>query len=139
MVVVSWLGIFLAAVSAMIIGAVWYSPALFGKAWMHAIGLSEAEMKKRMPSAMGSLVVVSLVTAYVLDHFINYAHLFTSASWLDSGLSTAVWIWFGFGLTTIVAHGAFEPRDRKVLLINAGNRLVTLLVMGAILGFFLGQ
>ena len=85
---------------------------------------------------MGSMVVVSLITAYILAHFINYTHYFNGGSWGNSALLTALWAWVGFGLTTIVAHGAFEPRDSKVMVINAGNRLLTLLVMGMILGVF---
>ena len=137
---VSWIGVILAAVSAMIIGSIWYSPSVFGKEWMKAIGLKEAEMKKRMGAAMGWMVVVSLLTAYILDHIINYSHYFNSGtSWVSSGLQTAFWVWLGFGLTTIIAHGIFEPRDKKILWIHAVNRLVTLLAMGLILGYFLGR
>ncbi len=136
---VSLIGVILAAASAIVIGSIWYSPKLFGGMWQKMIGLTDQEMKKNMGPAMIMMVVMSLLTAYVLDHFINYTHNFMAVSWMSAGLQTALWVWLGFGLTTIVAHGAFEPRDKQIMLINASNRLVTLTAMGAILGFFLGK
>ena len=137
---VSVTGIILAAASVVVVGSVWYSDKMFGKQWKKIIGLKDADMKKAMGPAMGWMVVVSLLTAYVLDHFINYIHNFeTDISWVSAGFWAGFWVWLGFGLTTIIAHGVFEPRDKKVMWIHAGNRLVTLLVMGLILGYFLGN
>ncbi len=31
---INWLAVFVAGISAFVLGGVWYSPALFGKAWM---------------------------------------------------------------------------------------------------------
>lgn len=134
---IPWLGVVLAALSAIVIGMIWYSPSVLGKQWMKITGIKEADMKKQMAPATVTLVVVSLLTAYVMAHFINYTHLWSGESWMNSGLQTAFWAWLGFGVTTIVAHGIFEPRDKQVMLINAGNRLATYLAMGVILGAFL--
>ena len=43
----------------------------------------------------------------------------------------------GFGVTAVFAHGAFESRSKNLLYINAGNRIVTILVMGLIISAFL--
>ncbi len=134
---VSITGVLVAALSAMVIGAVWYSPALFGKPWMNAIGLTDKEMKKKMGSVMIALIIVSLVTAYVLSLFISYVHNATGDSWMKAALHTSLLAWIGIATTTIFAHGLFEPKDKKVLYINTGNRFVTLLVMGLILSAFL--
>ena len=131
---VSFWGVVLAALSAMIIGTIWYSSALFGKSWKKILGVGDDEMKKRMGSAMVILVIVSLLTAYVLAHFIVYTHSFMGGSWITAGVETALWAWLGFALTAVLAHGAFDPRDKQLLYINSGNRLVTLLAMGLILG-----
>jgi len=130
----SLIGVLLAAASAMIIGTVWYSKLMFGKEWMKIIGLSDKEMKAKSNQAIPALVIVSLVTAYVMSLFIAYSHYYIGGSWLKAGVHTALLIWLGFAATTIFAHGLFEPRDKKVLYINTGNRLVTLLAMGLILG-----
>lgn len=134
---VSLLGVLLAAVAAMVIGTIWYNPSVFGKQWMKAIGLTNKEMKVRASGAIGLLAITSLVTAYALSLFTTYYHAFVGGSGIKDGLATGLVAWAGFGLTTIVAHGVFEPRDRSVLYINIGNRLATLVAMGLIVGIFL--
>ena len=50
----NWLAIILAAVATMIVGALWYSPILFGKLWMKLSGMGgdkDAEMKKKVTQA----------------------------------------------------------------------------------------
>ncbi len=130
------IGIILASLSAMIVGMVWYSSKVTGTAWMAMIGIKDKDMQAKIASAMPMLVAAALVTAYTLALFTNYAHAFNGGTWMTDSIMTAIWLWIGFGVTTIVAHGVFEPRDRRVMLINAGNRLVTLLVMAVILGLF---
>jgi hypothetical protein len=121
----------------MVIGTAWYSKALFGKQWMKIIGITDKEMKQKMGSVMIGLVLVSLITAYIMSFFVAYAHLYIGGSWIKAGVITALLAWVGFATTTIFAHGLFEPRDKNVLFINTGNRLVTLLAMGLILGAFM--
>jgi hypothetical protein len=130
---VSVIGVILAAASAMVVGTLWYSPVVFGRQWMRAIGLSDKEMGKRANVAMPIMVIISLLTAYVLSLFTIYFHSAVGGSWWEAGINVSLLVWLGFALTTIVAHGVFEPRDKKVVYINAGNRLVTLFVMGLII------
>ncbi len=133
----SVIGIILAVISAIVVGMVWYSPGVFGKQWMKIIGLSDAQMKKGMAKIMPGVIIVALITAYVLSIFIAYTHGYLGGSWLKAGFVSSLLAWIGFSVTTIFAHGLFEPRDKKVLYINAGNRLVTLVAMGLILGAFM--
>lgn len=134
---VSVVGVLLAALSAMVIGSLWYSPALFGKQWTKATGVTDKEMKKNMGPIMVAMVMVSLVTAYVLSFFIAYAHHFNGGSWLKAGVETSLMAWVGLAATAVFAHGLFEPKGKNLLFINAGNRLATLLAMGLILGAFM--
>jgi uncharacterized membrane protein len=133
-VVFPWAGVIMSALSAIVVGSIWYSPWVFGAQWQKMIGLSDKDMKKRATTALAWLIPASFLTAYVLAHFIMAAHGYYHGTWMNDSLQTAFWAWVGFGLTTVVAHGVFEPRDRLVMAINAGNRLATLLIMGLILG-----
>ena len=38
---VNWIAVIVATVAAFILGAVWYSKALFGNQWMQEVGLTE--------------------------------------------------------------------------------------------------
>jgi hypothetical protein len=133
----SVIGITLAVISSIIVGMFWYNSAVFGKRWMKIVGLSEADMKKGMARIMPGVILVALITAYVLSIFIAYTHGYLGGSWLRAGFVSSLLAWVGFAATTVFAHGLFEPRDKKVLYINAGNRLVTLVAMGLILGAFM--
>jgi Protein of unknown function (DUF1761) len=134
---ISLVGVVLAAASAFVIGGLWYSPSLFLKPWMKMTGTTDADMKNGFPAAMGMMLVAALLTAYVLAHFMVYANASTGTTGITNGLETAFWAWLGLSLTTVVTSGALEPRNRMVMVITAGNRLVTLLAMGLILGAFM--
>ena len=43
-------------------------------------------------------------------------------------------LWFGFILTTMVVNYSFSGRDRRLLLIDLGNWLIVLVIIGAIVG-----
>ena len=40
----NWLAIIVSALVPLIIGAIWYHPKVFGSAWMHATGITEAKI-----------------------------------------------------------------------------------------------
>jgi len=134
---VSVWGVILGGLSAIAVGIIWYSPFLFGKQWGKALGVSEKEMSQDRAKVMPILVIISLLTAYVLSLFTVYFQHFTNDSWVMSGFDTGLLAWVGLAGTALVAHDVFDPRPKSKLYINLGNRLVTLLVMGLIVGAFL--
>lgn len=131
---INWLGVVLAAASALGVGMVWYSGALFGKEWTRVTGVTEKDMKKAMPQAMPQIIVAALLTAYVLAHVTYLSQSFFHESYMKAALTSAFWIWLGISATTLVAHDAFENRSKKLLAINVGNRLATYMVMALIIG-----
>jgi len=134
---VSFWGVLLAAIAAMIVGAIWYSPSVFGKSWMKAIGQTEKGMMERRNQAMPLLIGAALVTAYALAQVAAYLHSLTPDSGLTSAIEASLLVGVGFGATTLVAHTVFDPRDAQAMYINIGNRVVTLFVMGVVIGLFM--
>jgi hypothetical protein len=51
-----------------------------------------------------------------------------------NGVITGAFLWFGFILTTMVVNYCFSGRDKRVLLIDLGNWLLVLVVIGAVIG-----
>ncbi|MBI4836746.1 MAG: DUF1761 domain-containing protein [Candidatus Abawacabacteria bacterium] len=132
LVTINYLAVLVAAIAAMVIGAVWYSPLLFGKPWMKLMGWSEAKMKEKPASAgkaMAGMAVFALVMAYVLAHFVDY----TAATTWAQGVITAFWLWLGFVVTTISSQSLFENRPWGLFWISAAYYLVSLAVMAVIL------
>ena len=130
---VNWLAVILAGLSTMIVGAIWYTPKVFGNKW---IKLAKVDTKHagNPAVAMGITLVVSLITAYVLAHVAFLSNRFFAHSFLVDSLSTAFWMWLGFTAARFITHDAFENRPRMLTLLNISHELVTFLVMGLIIG-----
>lgn len=130
---VNWISVILAVIAAFIIGMVWYHPKVFGNAWMKEMKIDPkkrmAEMKKGMARGMVLMVISSFITATILSVIISA----TGAISLAQGLQVGFWLWVGFYAAALLAGIAFEGMSTRLYLIKAGNTLVTILVMAAIL------
>lgn len=133
---VNWLGVFLAAVSTMVVGSVWYAKGVFGTRWMKLVGLTPEKASKGAATALSLTFVASLVTAYVLAHVTYLSHSYFGNSWMQDAVTTAFWVWLGFTAARMLTHDLFEQRPRVLTVMNLGNEFVTLMVMGVVLGFF---
>ncbi len=127
---INFMPVLIAATFAMILGGVWYSPVLFGKAWMKLIGKSETEIKNSASiKSYGLTFLMAIITAWVLNYIISIAQ----ADNFLSGVGVGFWVWIGFVLSSIVTNGLFEGRSFKLVLINGGYFLVSLTLTGGIL------
>jgi len=127
---INYLAVLAAAVSAFVIGGLWYSPLLFNKAWMAANGFSEADVQKGSPGKIyGGAFVLTLVMAANLAAFLGRPD--TTLAWgaTAGGLTGAGWVLPGIGVVAL-----FERRPLAYTLVNGGYWAVALTVMGAILG-----
>lgn len=131
---VNYLAVFLAMIVSMIIGSIWYAKPVFGTIWIKLVHLDEAKMKQGAMKAMAWTVVLSLLTSYMMAHLIYMSHKFYNVSMLQAGITTAFWVWLGISMTNLVMQGLFEQRPGKLMLLNVGNQLVTLLAMGLVIG-----
>lgn len=121
------LAILAAAVSAFVIGGLWYSPALLGGAWKKANGFLEDVHGGAKVFVIG--FVLSLVMAANLAMFLNDPK--TTAAWGATAGFLAGFGWAAMGLAIVAV---FERRSLNYVLINGGYLTVALTVMGAILG-----
>lgn len=129
-ITINYWAVFIAAIAQMIIGFVYYSPAVLGKQWMKWGKMEEGDMKpSNMAKVFGSSFVMSLVTAYVLVHIL----IFSDAQTITMGMQGGFWVWLGFVATTTFNTVLYEKKPVKLYLLNNGYMLISLLVMGAIL------
>jgi hypothetical protein len=127
---INWLAVLAAAVSTFVIGGLWYSPFLFGRAWMAVNNFSEAELaKSNMAKIFGLSFVLALIMAANLAAFL--AQPKTNAVWGATAGFLAGFGWVALGMATIAL---FERRSSKYMLINGGYMTVSFVVMGLILG-----
>lgn len=133
MIAVNYLALLAATVVAMIIGYLWYSPFIFGRQWMRLRGVDPSSMRGGMP--MNELlveIISTLITMYVLDIFLVAfgAHTFRPIILLS------LLIWLGFYITTYLSEVLWEKKPFGVFLINASQRLVTLILAMLIMGLW---
>lgn len=134
---VNYLAVFLASVASMIVGFLWYSPAILGKPWMKEKGMTADDVKKaqkEMGKWYGLSFVVALVVAYVLFHVMVMAENYFGYSWLSTGLTSAFWMWLGFIMPVQVTATIFGGKNWKLLGIDTGYQLASILAMGIVIG-----
>jgi hypothetical protein len=130
---INYPAVFVAALAYWLLGAVWYSPILFARPFVALMHLTPEQLAAAEAAGAGKQIAValliSLLLAYVLAHFVR----FTGAETARSGILTGFWLWLGFVATTNLETVLFESRPLGLYLINNGYHLVGLLGMGALL------
>lgn len=132
---VNYLAVFLAMISSMVVGAIWYSKSVFGAQWQKLAKLTDKQLLEGGAKPMVITAVVSLITAYVLAHVTFLSHQFYNhGSFLQDALTTAFWLWLGLTAARIITHNVFEHRPTKLTVLAVAHEFVTLEVMALIIG-----
>jgi uncharacterized protein YacL len=135
---INYLAVFLAAISTMVVGSIWYHPKVFGTIWSRftKVDLNADYTPSQMAMKFGGVFIASLVSAYVLAHFVSLSYDFYKAdySFLGTALITGLWAWLAFTAARIFTHDVFEGRRKKLTLLNAAHEFVTFFVMALIIG-----
>jgi hypothetical protein len=126
---VNWLAVAVAGISAFVLGGVWYSPALFGKAWMKENNLSVEDVQKgNKAKIFGWSFILSLVMAVNLAMFLSDPKIDLKMA-IIYGLLTGLWIFCGIAIVAL-----FEMKSARYIFVNGGYMIVALALMGAIIG-----
>jgi hypothetical protein len=125
---INWWSVIVAALSTFLLGGLWYGP-LFGKTWMKSFNFSIEDLKNRNTTrTFGLSFILALIAAFILDMFIGHqADLLT-------GLLAGFFAGLGWVVTFTGIQYLFEMKTLKIFMVNAGYSLVSLTIMGAILG-----
>ena len=132
---VNLLSVLAAGIATMILGFVWYSPALFAKPWMREMGYDlndKAKLKEMQKSAgatYGIAFLAGLVSAFMLGKILSITPIDSALYGMKLGFG----VWLGFVATVQLTGALFMKSSMKLLAINTGYQLVCYLVMGAIL------
>jgi hypothetical protein len=125
---VNWLAIAVAALASFLLGGLWYSPVLFGKAWQRETGLTDERLKQgNMARIFGLSFILALLAAWNFANFLGPrpSLVFGSAVGASAGL---LWVASSFGINYL-----FERRSLKLFLINGGYHTVQFTIIGLVL------
>jgi hypothetical protein len=130
---INYFAVVIAALAGFGLGAVWYM--VLGRAWMRALGKTEAEFKpegsaKPLPFiiAIVALFVMAWILAGLMGHLGNVT--------VRGGLISGAFVWLGFVITTMGVNHAFSGAKPMLTLIDGGHWLAVLLIQGAVIGAF---
>ena len=153
---INFLAILAAAASALLIGAIWYNPKVFGNAWARSAEMTEAKMRG---GNMAKIFILAFIFAFLLAFALQFITIHqTGALGMVGGDPSvakpsfqAFMDDYGNAFRTF-KHGAlhgtiagvlialpilgtnalFERKGAKYILINSGYWIVTMAVMGGI-------
>ena len=130
----------IAAISALVVGFIWYNPKVFGTAWMKETGMTEEKAKSMNPGkTYGLAVVFAFIIAFKLwpevmlggapgdphgtDAFMTFKH----------GALHGAMVGLFIVLPVFATNALFEMKSAKYVLINVGYWVVTMALMGGII------
>jgi hypothetical protein len=128
---VNFLAVLVASLLYYFLGALWYSPVLFGPTWVKLVGLdmSDPNKKKGMWKLMLFTFINTLITSFVMSLYGAGMGANTFVAGLCLGASTAV----GFMVTTITTTFLYEGKPTKLYFIDIGYHFVGFLIAGVVL------
>lgn len=127
----NWLAILVAAVSAFVLGGLWYSPLMFVKRWMKETGITpDPEKRNNMFKIFGVSFLLSFIASFFLAMFIgpDAGAGFGAVAGFMAGLG---WVFTFMGIIYL-----FESRTLAHFLINGLYSVASLTVMGFIIGIW---
>ncbi len=132
--------VIVATIAQFVLGALWYSPVLFGKSWMQIMGMTNLpkeeiqKMQKEMFPFYLFQILLTLLSTFVLAMFIYYLQM------LNVGFhayGVAGWVWLGFIAPTQIASVVWANTKRnfwwKQILIMTSYQLVGSMITAFIL------
>jgi hypothetical protein len=130
---VNYLAIILGGLGAWALGALWYSPVLFSKAWQSELGLSDEKLKNgNMALIFGLSLVCMIIMSYGLS-FIIGAHPKEEMNFVH-GFFHGCLAGTMFAATSIGINYLYQRKTIKLYLIDAVYQILMLGVSGGIMG-----
>ncbi len=132
--------IVLAALAQFVLGALWYSPLLFGKWWMQIMEVTHLskealqKMQKDMAPFYGVQLLITLLSTFVLAMFVKYLMM---AQVGFHAYGVAGWVWLGFIAPTQIASVVWGNTKRvywiKQIFVMTSYQLVAIMITAYLL------
>ena len=125
---INYLAVVVSAASIFAIGGLWYS-VVFAKAWMAASGMTDERVRQGSQAMkFAGAFLLSLVASFILAMFIG------KDAGVVVGLMAGLFAGLGWVAPFVGIYYIFEHRPFAHFALNAGYGVVSLSVMGLILG-----
>ncbi len=130
---INYLPVVVAGLAFWLLGAIWYSPVLFGNAWMKALGKSKEQLAAdTTPLNYVWALITSLLAAYAIARILVWSGGTDLYDSMIVGLLAGVC----FAFSTILVNDRFEGRPWSLTIINGLYRVCGFTLAGAIIGMW---
>lgn len=130
---VNELAVFITAVAVMGLGALWYSPILFGRLWLKLSNFKPEEMEAAKQKGITKSYIGNFITTLILVYALAYFLSVGNAPGASSAFVIGFWLWLGF-VATVSANSVFWGKDSwRLYALNMAHQLVSILAASAIL------
>jgi hypothetical protein len=132
------IGVVLAALVGIVIGAIWFGPKTFFPMWWKYLGKKPSEQPgtENMTVIFGSTFLAATIQAIVMAVIISLAEQATGAMNTFTGLAVGALVGVGFAATSSLSHHLFGGFAIKAWVLEAGQDIVSLAAMGAVIASF---
>ena len=129
---INWLAVLVATVAYFMLGALWYSKALFGSTWAKLVNLdvNNPDLKKGMGGMMVSTFILMFIVSFGLEVLIvkiGFAQEFMYG--IKLGLLTGL----AFATAAVSINYVYERRPSSLYLINNGYHVLGHIIVATIL------
>jgi hypothetical protein len=128
---INWLAVLVATIAAFMLGGLWFSPAMFAKAWVEAIGKTPEELPKPARSLVITFVT-TLVMATALALIIGRMPPMSIIGAIRFGITVGIGVVF----TGMISDYSFTGMPRTLLWIQGSYHIVMVTVMSVVLVYF---
>lgn len=130
---INFLAVAIAAVAYMILGALWYSPVLFGKAWLAGIGRTKEQATQDFSPVN---YLWAFISAFLASYGMARLMLWTGRSSVSEGITIGLVVGLCFVFASFWVNDSFEKRPFPLTLINVLYHLSGLILAGVIIALW---
>ncbi len=127
--------ILVSSIIAFGIGAIWYSPILFGKEWMALMKITDADVSgMKAAGTMWKSYLVQFIVTIVSFCVLAFAISLTGIGSAGDGAVIGFLAWLGFIVPKGIGDILWKKSTLKLFFIDNVNSLITMLIAGSIIG-----
>lgn len=132
---INWLSVVIAGIVGIVIGAIWFGPKTFFPLWWKFLGRDPQQQPgtSKMTVIFGTTFVAAFVQAIVMAVVIGLAQAAVGNLDAFSGAMVGSLMGVGFAASSSVSHHLFGGFAIKAWVLEAGQDIVSLSAMGAII------
>lgn len=117
----------------MSIGALWYSPILFGKQWMKLMNIDAEFLARAKQRGMVKPYVYSFISSLITAYVMSWLFIILDVTTLRDAINIALLVFAGFVFAPNLTDRLYGTMSGSLFYINNGYRLVYLIAMAAVL------